>query len=100
MDLDLRKLRYFQAVATELHFGRAAEALHVAQPVLSRQIRALENDLRVQLLARDQRGTQLTAAGEQLLADVGRSSRRPKPFANGSAERLAASDSSSASSPG
>jgi DNA-binding transcriptional LysR family regulator len=71
MDLDLRKLRYFQAVATELHFGRAAEALHVAQPVLSRQIRALENDLRVQLLARDQRGTQLTAAGEQLLADVG-----------------------------
>lgn len=71
MDLDLRKLRYFQAVATELHFGRAAEALHLAQPVLSRQIRVLEDDLRVQLLDRDQRGTQLTAAGEQLLADVG-----------------------------
>src|SRR5690349_7683870 len=71
MDLDLRKLRYFQAVATELHFGRAAEALHLAQPVLSRQIRVLEDDLRVQLLDRDQRGTQLTAAGEQLLADMG-----------------------------
>ena len=69
-DLDLRKLRYFVAVAEELHFGRAAAALHIAQPVLSRQIRALEDDLRVPLFVRDKRGTELAPAGEQLLADA------------------------------
>jgi len=71
MDLDLRKLRYFVAVAGRLHFGRAADDLHIAQPVLSRQIRALEHDLGAALLTRDSHGVTLTDAGEQLLADAG-----------------------------
>ncbi|GGN39182.1 LysR family transcriptional regulator [Streptomyces fuscichromogenes] len=71
MDLDLRKLRYFVAVAEKLHFGRAAEQLHIAQPVLSRQIRALEQDLGAPLLTRDSHGVVLTDAGRQLLSDAG-----------------------------
>jgi DNA-binding transcriptional LysR family regulator len=71
MDLDLRKLRYFVAVADKLHFGRAADELHIAQPALSRQIRALEHDLGTPLLTRDSHGVGLTDAGRQLLADAG-----------------------------
>ena len=70
MDLDLRKLRYFVAVADRLNFGRAAAALHIAQPALSRQIRALEQELKVQLFERDNRSTRLTPAGTALLDEA------------------------------
>ncbi|WP_426503818.1 LysR family transcriptional regulator [Dactylosporangium sp. McL0621] len=67
MDLDLRKLRYFVAVAEHLHFGRAARALHVAQPMLSRQIRVFEQELHAELFVRDRHGVALTPAGAELL---------------------------------
>jgi DNA-binding transcriptional LysR family regulator len=69
-DLEARQLRYYVAVAEELHFGRAAQRLGMAQPPLSRAIRTLERQLGVQLLERTTRQVRLTPAGEVLLRDA------------------------------
>jgi DNA-binding transcriptional LysR family regulator len=67
IDLDLRLVGYFVVVAEHRHFGRAAAALRIAQPSLSRQIRRLEQQLGVRLLDRTHQGTGLTEAGEVFL---------------------------------
>jgi DNA-binding transcriptional LysR family regulator len=74
--LDLRLVEYFIAVAEELHFGRAAERLHIAQPSLSHQVRRLEAQLGVTLLERNSRRVELTDAGEALVREGQRALRQ------------------------
>src|SRR5437879_140384 len=68
--VELRHLRYFVAVAEHLSFTKAAGKLRVAQPVLSRQVRQLEDELGVKLLERNRRSVALTDAGSAFLAEA------------------------------
>lgn len=70
MGLERRHLRAFLAVGNELHYGRAADALNMAQPALTKIIQQLEAEVGVPLLLRTTRRVELTAAGKALLAEI------------------------------
>src|SRR4051812_46765453 len=93
--MELRHLKYFVAVAEELHFGKAAERLYIAQPPLSKQIQKLEQELGVSLLVRTKRSVRLTPAGEaflqearQILAQTERCVQEARRAGNGEIGRL------------
>ncbi|MGB0346751.1 MAG: LysR family transcriptional regulator [Balneolaceae bacterium] len=69
-ELELRHLKYFKAIAEELHFGKAAEKLFITQPALSRQIKQLEEILETKLFKRDKRNVEITHAGNYLLDET------------------------------
>jgi DNA-binding transcriptional LysR family regulator len=93
--MEFRQLRSFIAVARSLNFSRAARELHLSQPALSAQIKALEDDLGTQLLERNKRTVRLTRGGESFLADAevlledaAEAKRRAARFASGEAGHL------------
>lgn len=101
--MELRQLRYFMAVAEELHFGRAAQRLHMSQPPLSLHVSRLEQELGVRLFERSTRHVSLTAAGirfqqsvRQILSDLDLAAIELREFADGLSGRLTAGFVSSA----